>query len=171
MPSRLHLIAQPASPALARLTHLVRRPCRAAVLAGCVLLGACAHQASAPTAPAGTPLLYQQLGGVAGIQRVAFRTIDRVAHDPRTQRTFDGIHLSYLQQSVANYLCKVADGPCVYDGETMRNAHADLNIGGSEFDVMVQTLREELDAAGVSPAAKNELLRRLAPSRRDIVTH
>jgi hemoglobin len=34
---------------------------------------------------------------------------------------------------------------------------------------MVTVLREELDRANVSEGAKNELLRRLAPTRRDIV--
>jgi hemoglobin len=57
----------------------------------------------------------------------------------------------------------------VYEGETMARSHADLGLQGSEFDVMVSVLREELDRAGVSDAAKNELLRRLAPSRRDMV--
>lgn len=164
MPSRLdlNLSLAPGGPSRVLVTFL-RGLCGTTVLATSALLAACAHQPPEP--------LYRQLGGVAVIQSVAFKTLDRVAHDPRTKRTFDGVRLSYLQQSVSNYLCKVADGPCVYDGETMRNAHADLNIGGSEFDVMVQTLREELDAAGVSPAAKNELLRRLAPTRRDIVKH
>ena len=128
-----------------------------------LLLAACAHPGSAS--------LYEQLGGMTGISAVTSTTLDRVAADPRTRRTYEGVRLSYLKQSVANYLCKVADGPCVYEGETMKKAHGDLDISGSEFDVMVQTLREELDAAGIAPAAKNELLRRVAPTRRDIVTH
>lgn len=53
----------------------------------------------------------------------------------------------------------------------MANAHAKTNISGSEFDIMVAVLREELDKAGVGDAAKNELLRRLAPTRRDIVKY
>jgi hemoglobin len=140
-----------------------RHACAASLAGGAVLLAGCAHQTSAP--------LYEQLGGVDKISAVVSKTMDRVAADNRTMRTFDGVRLSYLKQSVSNYICKAADGPCVYDGETMHNSHADLNIGGSEFDLMVQALREELDAAGISPAAKNELLRRLGPTRRDIVKH
>jgi len=93
----------------------------------------------------------------------------RAAEDPRTRRTFEGVKLSVLQTSVATQLCAIADGPCVYEGESMRNSHAELGITGSEFDALVQILREEMDAAQVSTAAKNELLRRLAPMRRDIV--
>ncbi|MDE2400718.1 MAG: group 1 truncated hemoglobin [Burkholderiales bacterium] len=116
-----------------------------------------------------TDSLYQQLGGVAVITQVSDRTMDRVATDPRTKRTFEGIKLGYLKQSVAAYLCKVADGPCAYEGETMANSHADLKITGSEFDLMVETLREEINQTQAPNSAKNELLRRLAPTRRDIV--
>lgn len=130
-----------------------------------MLLSACAHQ----THP--RPALFQQLGGTATIDTFTYKALARAAQDPRTRRTYEGVRLNYLQQSVSAYLCKVADGPCTYEGETMRNAHGDLAITGSEFDVLLQMLREEMDAAEVSTAAKNELLRRLAPLRRDIVVH
>lgn len=115
--------------------------------------------------------LYQQLGGVGQIEVVADRTLERVSTDPRTMRSFDGIKMPYLKKSVAAYLCKVADGPCLYEGETMANSHAKSNISGAEFDIMVSVMREELDRAGVPEGAKNELLRRLAPTRRDIVKY
>lgn len=137
------------------------RACTGMALQTVALLVACAS-------PTPTPL-YQQLGGVDAISAVSGNVLDRVAADPRTRRTFGNVKMSFLKQSVSNYLCKVADGPCVYEGESMQKSHQALNITGSEFDVMVQVLREELDAAGVAPAAKNELLRRLAPSRRDMV--
>ena len=116
-----------------------------------------------------TAALYQQLGGPQNIETITDRTMDRLAGDPRTQRSFEGVKMSTLKKSVAAYVCKVADGPCVYEGETMARSHADLNITGAEFDLLVTAMREELDRAGVPMAAKNELLRRLAPSRRDIV--
>lgn len=117
----------------------------------------------------GSYSLYHQLGGQSGVTTVTNRTLDRVASDPRSKRSFQGIKMPYLKNSVAAYLCKVADGPCEYEGETMANSHAKANITASEFDLMVTILREELDRAGVSDSAKNELLRRLGPSRRDIV--
>lgn len=117
------------------------------------------------------PPLYQQLGGVSQIEAVTDRTLERVSTDVRTKRSFDGIKMPFLKKSVAAYVCKVADGPCVYEGETMANSHAKSNISGAEFDIMVAVMREELDHAGVPEGAKNELLRRLAPTRRDIVKY
>lgn len=126
--------------------------------------------ASGPLAASTAPL-YQQLGGVDNITRFSGKTLDRVSQDPRSSRTFQGIKMPYLKASVAAYICKVADGPCVYEGQDMKKSHADLNLAGSEFELMVSVLREEMDATGVPTAAKNELLRRLAPSKRDMVTH
>lgn len=133
------------------------------LLVGLLLISACAHPAR------DKPALYQQLGGPGNIDTFTYKAVARAAADPRTRRTFDGVRLGHLQQSISAHLCTVADGPCVYEGETMRHAHSDLAITGAEFDVLVQMLREEMDAAHVSVAAKNELLRRLAPMRRDIV--
>jgi hemoglobin len=121
--------------------------------------------ASSPPQP-----LYVAMGGQAVIEQVVTRTMTRVSQDPRTARTFKGIKMPFLIDSVSKHICQVADGPCVYEGETMARAHADLGLVGSDFELMVQTMREELDRAGVSQSAKNELLRRLAPTRRDIVT-
>jgi hemoglobin len=115
--------------------------------------------------------LYKQLGGPDNIRAFTGKALTRVAADPVAGRSFKGIKIPFLIDSVGNYICKVADGPCVYEGQDMHKSHADLNLGGSEFDVLVQTLREEMDAAGVPNGAKNELLRRLAPSRREMVTH
>jgi hemoglobin len=133
------------------------------------MLALCLHLGGCTSTPAPKPL-YQQLGGVAGIEGISRAMLQRMSTDPRTRRSFDGINLRTLSGSLAAHLCKVADGPCVYEGETMRNAHADLNLGGAEFETVVQILRDELDRARVPEGAKNELLRRLAPSRRDIVT-
>lgn len=121
------------------------------------------------TTGTGGQALYQQLGGPQAIEAVTDRTLDRVATDPRTSRSFAGLKMPALKKSVAAYVCKIADGPCVYEGETMANSHAQSNISGAEFDIMVAVMREELDRARVPQAAKNELLRRLAPTRRDIV--
>jgi hemoglobin len=136
------------------------------VLASIALTGCGTWPANEST---GARPLFQQLGGIESIARVTERTLERVAQDPRGARSFKGVKMPFLKKSVAAYLCKVADGPCVYEGDTMHKSHASLDITGSEFDLMVQVLREELDAAGASAAAKNELLRRLAPTRKDIV--
>ena len=156
--ARMHLQLTPE-----RKRHLITLAVGLAVSWTLASLMACASAAKT-SAP-----LYQQLGGVSGITQFTDRAMDRAATDLRTKRTFEHIKMKALKESVAAYVCKVADGPCHYEGVSMKQAHADLGITGSEFDVLVSTLREEINRADVPQAAKNELLRRLAPSRRDIV--
>ena len=136
----------------------------ALLLAAAGLLSACAVPVSRP------PTLYQRLGGVEEVPRWVGKLIDRCATDPRTRRSFDGVKLAAVKESLAQQVCSIAGGGCRYEGETMERAHRDARIGAAEFDALVGLLREELDSAGVDPAAKNELLRLLAPMMRDIVT-
>lgn len=154
--------------AWATLPHARRRHLQWAAYGITISWALAALMACSSPAPQVIPL-YKQLGGPQGIETVTDRTMDRVASDPRTSRSFDGIKMATLKKSVAAYVCKVADGPCTYEGETMAKSHAQAHITGAEFDIMVAVLREELVRAGASDWARNELLRRLAPSRRDIV--
>ena len=138
------------------------RIARTAPWAICIMLAACASNSG--------QTLYERLGGKPVVTAVAFKTLERAAHDPRTQRSFDGIKLAAVQASLAQQLCAISGGGCKYEGETMAKAHHDLHIRPSEFDALVDMLREELDAAHVDAGAKNDLLKLLAPMKRDIVT-
>ena len=105
------------------------------------------------TPAAGGHSLYQQLGGPSGVDQVVGRTLDRMAADSRTKRSFQGVKMPYLKKSVAAYICKIANGLRIRR-RTMANSHAKSNITASEFDLMVSVLQEELDRAGASEAAK-----------------
>lgn len=143
-----------------------RRHRAASSLSALVLAAGLVACAAEPAAP---PTLYARLGGASQVELVVGRLFDRTAADPRTRRSFDGIKLKALKESLAQQICSVSGGGCRYEGESMARSHAELKIVASEFDAMVSILREELDRGGADPAAKNELLRLLAPMKRDIV--
>jgi hemoglobin len=137
-------------------------------ISGCATPTAPAAAAPAP-APASATTLYERLGGEARVSLAVSRLIERSAADPHTARSFDGVKLSTLSASLVQHICSLSGGGCVYEGETMARAHADLKIRSSEFEAMVTILREEFDRAGIDAGARNELLRKLAPMKRDIV--
>ena len=141
------------------------RSARGAVLAISIAAAGCA--ASSGNSSGGT--LYARLGGEPVVSQVVTRSIERAAHDPRTQRSFDGIKLAAVEKSIVQQICFISGGGCKYEGETMAKAHKDLKIRPGEFDALVDIMREEFDAAGVDAGAKNELLKLLAPMKRDIV--
>ncbi len=104
------------------------------------------------------------------IVQVVSDTIDRTASDPATKRSFDKVDLVKLKKKVVEHICELSAGPCKYSGDSMKLSHQGLDIREAEFYGMVQHLRDALDKAGVPQGAKNELLKILAPMKRDIVT-
>ena len=128
------------------------------VVTACAL--ACAQSAT----------LYERLGGERAVVQFVDETINLTATDPKTKRAFDKINLANLKRKIAEHICALTDGPCKYSGDPMKLVHQGLDIRESEFYGMVEHLRASLERAGVDEGAKNELLRILAPMKRDIVT-
>jgi hemoglobin len=113
--------------------------------------------------------LFIRIGGMPVITEIVDRFIDEVAASPRTKRSFDGIKLKALKESVTAQLCYLTGGGCVYEGETMLNSHRDAKITEAEFDAFVDMFRNTLNRY-LPTKEKNELLKILAPMKRDIVT-
>jgi hemoglobin len=135
----------------------------ACVLAG-ALLAACA------ASPSAKPSLYERLGGEPVVTRVVNETIDRAATDPRTSRSFKDVKLARVKEKIVEQICSLAGGGCKYTGDPMDKVHKGLQNTEAEMNLVVQWLRDALDSAGVRESEKNELLRLLAPMKRDIVT-
>jgi hemoglobin len=125
--------------------------------------GSCHAQSDA----AGT--LYAHLGGPSGVTAIAVELIDRAAADPVLGRSFKDTNLKRIKKLLAEQLCELAAGPCRYSGDPMKEVHAGLHISQAEFYTMVDLLRNILARRHVDLASTNQLLRLLAPMKRDIV--
>ena len=120
------------------------------------------------TAAASTTL-YQRLGGQDAIQSIASTLIDRVTADQRLQRSFQGAKIPRIKDKLAEQLCELTGGPCRYSGDPMPETHAGHHITEAEFYGMVDCLRVILKERHTHLADTNELLRLLAPMKREIV--
>ena len=127
-----------------------------------LLVGAAASAAS----PA---RLYDRLGGQIGVAAIADALVDRVSADPTLGRSFKDSNLGRIKQLLAEQICDLSGGPCRYSGDSMKEVHAGHHISEAEFYGMVADLRDVLKARRVSQGAINELLRLLAPMKRDVV--
>ena len=114
--------------------------------------------------------LFADLGGQPGIGRIASNALDLYFTDPRLEHDFNNINRAFLQPRFTAYLCKVAGGPCVYKGHSMKAAHKGLAIDEARFNAVVEDLQIAMDRAGVPFRIQNKFLARLAPMERDIVT-
>jgi hemoglobin len=128
------------------------------------MLAACA------TPPTAEPTLYARLGGEPVVKRVVTETMDRAATDPRTKRSFEGVKLQRVKDKTVEQICWLAGGGCVYTGDPMDKVHQGLKNTEAEMNLVVQFMREAFDHNGVQTREKNEVLRLLAPMKRDIVT-
>jgi hemoglobin len=137
---------------------LATLPLAAVLLAGCV------------ASPKTEPTLYARLGGEPVMKSVINETIDRAATDPRTSRSFKDVKLQNVKDKIVEQICELAGGGCKYSGDPMDKVHKGLKNTEAEMHLVVQWLRDALDKRGIGEREKNELLRLLAPMKRDIVS-
>src|SRR5690606_28807271 len=114
--------------------------------------------------------LFVRIGGLPVLTQVVDEFVDNVTSAPKTKRSFEGLNLKTFKQTVTDHLCHLTGGGCIYEGETMLNAHRDAKISEAEFELFVSMFRDTLNKY-VGTREKNELLKILAPMKRDIVAN
>ena len=123
---------------------------------------------SCATAHADTSL-YDRIGGDR-LGVIANDLVDRSSSDPKTSRSWHKVSLGRVKGVLTVYLCSITGGPCVYEGDTMQDIHAGLDIDEAEMFTMVQSLRDIMISHDVPLRERNELLALLAPTKRAVVT-
>ena len=76
-----------------------------------------------------------------------------------------------MAQSLADFLCQGAGGPCQYTGASMVTAHAGRGVTGEAFNAVVEDLVATLDKLKVPEKEKADLLGILRPMKMAIVQH
>src|ERR1700753_376461 len=114
--------------------------------------------------------LYQDMGGVDAMKKIASDTADHFLADPRIKATFDNTNMDRFRILLGEQFCVVAGGPCTYTGRNMKDTHKGLHLGNADFNAVVEDLQKAMDKNGVPFATQNRFLARLAPMQHDIVT-
>jgi hemoglobin len=114
--------------------------------------------------------LFQDMGGVDNITKIAGDTTDNFLADDRIKATFDNTNMDRFRKLLAEQFCVVAGGPCTYTGRNMKDTHKGLHLDNADFNAVVEDLQKAMDKDGVSFATQNRFLARLAPMQHDIVT-
>lgn len=118
--------------------------------------------------PAQGPL-YARMGGFAKVTAVVNDVIDDAASNPRTRRSFADVDIANVKRLLVEQICELAGGGCRYSGDSMHDVHAGLGITQAEFYDLVQVLRDSMVRHGIGLRERNELLKILAPMKRDVV--
>ncbi len=127
--------------------------------------------AAAGTSMASDPAaLYKAFGEKAGLTQLMDDFVNRLAADPRIADKFKNTNLDHLKHQLTEQLCQVAGGPCQYQGADMAAVHADMGVSKGNFNALVEDLQKAMDARAIPFSAQNQMLARLAPMHRDIIT-
>lgn len=118
----------------------------------------------------GDDALYRALGEKPGITALMDDFVERLRVDPRIGRMFDNTKPANLKEQLRDQVCQLSGGPCRYEGDTMKAAHAELGIRKADFNALVEVLQEAMDARRIPFRDQNRLLALLAPMHRDIIT-
>lgn len=114
--------------------------------------------------------LFNDLGGLERITKIANDAIDAALADPRILHTFDESDIPTVKEHLAQQICVLAGGPCTYEGKDMATVHKGLHLTNADFNALVEDLQVTMDRNDIPSATQNRLLALLAPMNRDVVT-
>jgi len=139
-----------------------------------LLLAGCATQpksepvaVAAPATP--PPLLYDALGGQAGIEGLADVLIAEIHGDKRINQLFKNTDMPDFRRLLIEQLCEATGGPCIYSGRTMEEAHSGFAITHQEFVFFVEDLNRAMKKAALSPENQQRLLALLGPMEPQVI--
>jgi len=143
---------------------LIKQVLLAATLAAALIASHAQAQTAADTSA------FQAFGAKPGLVSLMDDFMTRLLADPRTGPFFQKANQEHLKEQLVDQFCAALSGPCSYKGLDMKGAHQDLEIRKGEFNALVEILQASMNARGVPFSAQNQLLAKLAPMHRDIIT-
>ena len=117
-----------------------------------------------------SPALYQAFGEKAGLVKLMDDFVPRLQADPRLAEAFKNANVVNLKAKLVDQICVVSGGPCEYKGADMKSAHSNMDITKTDFNALVEVLQKSMDAQGIAFSSQNQLLAKLAPMHRDVIT-
>ncbi|HEY4031137.1 MAG TPA: group 1 truncated hemoglobin [Caulobacteraceae bacterium] len=114
--------------------------------------------------------VFKAFHGKEGIDRLVDDFVVRVTSDPRIAKRFEGADLANLRLQLKAQFCYLVGGPCTYEGKDMKATHAGMGLQNRDFNDLAEDLQISMDKEHVAFQAQNQLLAKLAPMQRVIVT-
>ena len=133
--------------------------------------------------------LYDRLGGEQGLAAIADDFVTRAMADPRVNFTRKGViqgglsihrdrsmewnptpeEIKTLKLHLAQFFALASGGPTKYEGQPVKESHANMHISNAEFDAAVGDLKATLDKLKIANTEQKELLAVAETTRAQIV--
>lgn len=108
--------------------------------------------------------------GREGVARIVDETLDRSVADPKLEEIFHATDMERLRRTLKEQVAYLLGAPVAYTGRDMKTTHKDQGINTAEFNILVEHMQLAMDKEGVAYRYQNQLLAKLAPMKRDVVT-
>lgn len=113
---------------------------------------------------------FRGLGERTGIDRIVETFMSLLLADERVGNSLKDADIPHLKLKLAEQFCYVSGGPCTYTGKSMTEIHDGLNITSGQFYALVEDLQIAMQRNAIATPIQNQLLAKLAPMHRDVVT-
>ena len=113
--------------------------------------------------------LYDEIGGQAAIKTAVTVFYNRVTEDETLATWFAGVDLSRLRAHQRAFLATALDGPPVFAGRNLREAHAGMEITHDAFTSIVTHLAVTLEDLGVAEHIVTAVESKLESLRGEVV--
>lgn len=114
--------------------------------------------------------LFGKLGGKEGIAHIVGDFVPMIVNDPRIKRYFESADTERLSALLTEQFCQISGGPCKYSGRDMHTVHQAMGVDHAAFNALAEDLQRAMEMNHVSSAVSNQLVARLAPMQRNIVS-
>jgi hemoglobin len=114
-------------------------------------------------------MLYEEIGGAAVLRTAVAVLQQRVLADPSLAPWFVAVDLDQLRAHQHAFLTAALDGPNLFAGRHLADAHAGLRISTDAFDRLTDHLTGVLRDIGVAPATVAEVSERLDALRHLVI--
>jgi len=121
------------------------------------------------------PSLYDRLGGVYSIATVVDDFIERLLvndtlnANPAIEEARGRVPKAGLKFRLTAQVCQATGGPEKYNGRSMKDSHAHLNITETEWQAMLADFKKTLDKFKVPEREQGELFAIIESTKLDIV--
>ena len=113
--------------------------------------------------------LFERLGGVEGITKIASDLIDNDLANKATANRFINSDIPKLKNVAATFIISGTGGPNVYKGKDMLSVHKGMNISAVEFMGVLDNALAALTKNNIGQREQEEILFILYSMRSQIV--
>jgi hemoglobin len=105
--------------------------------------------------------LYEQVGGADAVDAMVDDFYDRVLSDPQLKPFFEHVALKRLLAMQKEFFTVALDGPLVYGGRPLNEAHHGHKIERKHYARFVNHLLETLNERGIAEKESSAIIGRL----------